>query len=112
MIAEKKQPGPLSYIACYALWIALGLALGWVLSELHSTWLGVSLALEFNVWVARAVRQLSLPILGLVWLVLIFWLEHHLRTGVRAGRLIIRAARFGAVVLGLYVLVVVIRLIT
>ncbi len=113
MLAEKKQqPGPLSYVACYALWIALGLALGWVLSELHSTWLEISLALNFNAWVARAVRQLSMPILGLIWLALIFWLEYHLRTGVRIGRLIIRAARFGSVVLGLYLLVIVIRLIT
>jgi hypothetical protein len=112
MIAEKKQPGPLHYVACYALWIALGLALGWVLGELHSTWLRISLALEVNHWVARTVRQWLWPFLGLIWLVIVFWLEHHFRTGLHAGRLLIRALRFAGVVAGLYIVVVVIRMIT
>lgn len=112
MTTTAKQPGPLNYLACYALWIILAVAFGWALSELHSTWIRVGLALEVNHWVARTVRQWLWPFLGLIWLIVVFWLEHHLRVGVQNGRMLARAARFGAVTVALYLIVLIVRFVT
>ncbi len=95
--------------ACYALWLALILGAGWVLSQVHTLLLELSLEFRLNPWVARAMRQLSLPGLGLIWLIFIFWLEYYLRSGVHQGRFTIRAIRATGVVIGAFLLIIVIR---
>lgn len=81
------------YVACYAIWLALTALVGYVVLQTVGTLLEVSLALRFNPWQARAVRQLSLPILGLIWLVLMLWMESYFRTAVPKRRLIARSLR-------------------
>jgi hypothetical protein len=108
MTRTQRVVRPFEYVACYAAWLAL-CALGGLIVQL---WLGlmlqVSMTMHANQWVAQAMRQLSLPILGLLWLILIFWLEHYLRTGLQRGLLWRRAGRVGAALLAfvalLYVL--------
>lgn len=101
MTQTKRTIRPIDYVGCYAAWLAL-CALGGLILQY---WLGlmpvVSLALRANPWVAQAYRQLSLPILGLAWLIMIFWLEHYLRKGVQIGRLWPRVTKVGAVLIGI-----------
>lgn len=96
-------------VVCYTLWLALILGAGWTLSQAHTLLLELSLAFRFNPWVARAIRQLSLPVLGLLWLIFIFWLEYFLRTGVQQGRFASRALRTTGAVIGMFLLMVAIR---
>ncbi len=76
----------------------------------HSLLLDLSLAVATNPWVVRAVRQLSLPLLGLAWLICIFWLEHYFRTGSRTNRLMARTARVAVITVGAYLTIVTLRL--
>jgi hypothetical protein len=57
--------------------------------------LDISLALGANPWVGRAVRQLSLPVIGIIWLVAIFWSEHALRQALTHGRFRASLLRIG-----------------
>lgn len=95
--------------ACYALWLALILGAGWVLSQAHTLILELSLEFRLNPWVARAIRQLSLPVLGLLWLIFIFWLEYYFRSGVHQGRFAVRAIRVIGAMIGTFLLIIVIR---
>ena len=101
MTRIKRTVRPIEYFACYAAWLALCVLGGLIVQY----WLGlipvVSLSLRANPWVAQAYRQLSLPILGLAWLIMIFWLEHYLRKGVQIGRLWPRAAKVAAALIGI-----------
>jgi hypothetical protein len=81
------------YIACYVIWASLFALIGYVLFQIVGLSLDISLALGLNPWVARAMRQLPLPVLGIIWLVAIFWLEHDLRTAVARGQLLRRTLR-------------------
>jgi hypothetical protein len=92
-VSAKPAPSRGGLVAVYLIWIALTLLGGLAVAEVHTFLQGLSVALQLNPWVARAVRQLALPILGLAWLVAIFFLEHWLRVGMRKGRLWQRAAR-------------------
>jgi hypothetical protein len=92
------------YAACYLIWVALCALMGLVLTQAVAALLEISLALQLNPWVGRAVRQLSLPVLGICWLVLIFWSEHALRTSVPRGDLAKRALRFAIPLLGVLAL--------
>lgn len=56
----------------------------------------------------RAEWQL-LAVLGLLWLIFIFWLEHYFRVGVRQGRFAVRAMRVTGGVIGPFLLIMVIR---
>ena len=81
------------YLACYALWLALG-ALGvWLLFALRPVIFGLAIWLRLNPWQVRALDDFSLVTFGLVWLVGILLLEHSLRQGVEKHRLWRRAAR-------------------
>ena len=93
MSEQRSLSGPIAFVAVYGLWIgffALGL---WLAAQVHALLLEISLALQFNPWVGRAVRQLSIPILGLIGLIFVFWLEYYLRTSVEKGLLWRRTAR-------------------
>lgn len=89
------QPTPSrgGIVAAYAVWVALVILSGLALAEVHTALLGIAIAMRVNPWVAGAVRQLALPVLGLIWLVWIFVMESALRTGARTGRLWPRVAR-------------------
>lgn len=96
------------FVVCYALWIALCIFAGWVIFTIHAPIMTISMGLGTNQWVAQGFRQLSLPILGIVWLVGIFWLENYLRKATTLNRLLIRAAYFSAaltIILGLFYLI-------
>lgn len=80
-----------------------------MLSQALILLLELSLEFRVNPWVARAIRQLSLPVLGLLWLIVIFWLEHYFRAGVRQGRFAIRAMCVTSGVIGAFLLIMVIR---
>jgi hypothetical protein len=95
--------------AVYGVWVALTLLAGLAVIEVHTFLQGLSMALQLNPWVARAVRQLALPILGLIWLILIFWLEYWLRTGARKGVLWRRVGRVTAAIVGVIVVAYVLR---
>lgn len=84
-----------AYIVCYALWIALSALLGVIVWQLNGLLVDMSLLFEANAWVGRAVRQLSFPILGVIWLGWVFWLEHVLRNAVPRKQLMARALRQG-----------------
>jgi hypothetical protein len=106
MTAQQRTLRLAEWIVCYIVWIALCALGGFVLAQIVPLLLEISLALEANQWVGRAVRQLSLPIIGLIWLVLIFWSEHHLRTAIGRGRTLwVRAGRLLAAILIVYALV-------
>jgi hypothetical protein len=81
------------YVACYAVWLASCALLGVALFQWNALLVDLALLARANQWVGRAVRQLSLPVLGLIWLVAIYWLEWYLRTGVSRGLLRPRATR-------------------
>lgn len=81
------------YIACYAAWVASIALLGLALTQAVGLLLDLAQLLQANPWVARAVRQLSLPVFGLIWLVALYWLEWYLRTGVPKGLLARRATQ-------------------
>lgn len=110
MIESTKLKGRMSFVACYILWFVCILWIGWVAGQAHSLLLDLSLALRLNPWAARAVRQLSLPLLGLAWLICIFWLEHYFRTGSRTNRLMARTARVAVITVGAYLTLVILRL--
>lgn len=95
--------------ACYALWLIFILGVGWMLSQAHTLLLELSLESRLNPWAARAIRQLSLPVLGLLWLIFIFWLEHYFRTGVHQGRFAARIIRMTGGAIGAFLLIIVIR---
>jgi hypothetical protein len=82
--------------------VALGLLAGIALFELHAALQEASLAVRLNPWVARAVRQLALPVLGLIWLVFIFALEPLLRNAWRTGQLWPQAGRILAAVVAVW----------
>lgn len=92
------------YVACYAIWVALCALMGVALFQAVAALLEISLALRLNPWVGRAVRQLSLPVLGIVWLALTFWSEHALRQSVPRGSLMRRALRYAIPLLGVLAL--------
>ncbi len=98
-------------IAVYAVWVGLILLSGITLLEVHTAVQEISLALQLNPWVARAVRQLALPVLGLIWLVFIFVTEHRLRTGLPRGTHWRRAVRAAASMLAIFVAAYALRLI-
>jgi hypothetical protein len=81
------------YITCYAVWLASCALLGVALFQYNALLVDLALLARANQWIGRAVRQLSLPVLGLIWLVAIYWLEWYLRTGVSRGLLRPRATR-------------------
>lgn len=98
-------------VVCYVLWLVIILGAGWILSQVHILLLELSIALQFNPWVARAVRQLSLPVLGLFWLVFIFWLEHYFRNGVYLNRFVGRAVRISGATIGAGLIILFLRFI-
>ncbi|HWQ15286.1 MAG TPA: hypothetical protein VNL77_20975 [Roseiflexaceae bacterium] len=77
----------------YALWAALWVLAGLVGLEIHALLIAAALRLSGNPWVTGAVRQLAFPVLGLLWLIFIFWQEYWLRAGWRRGLLRCRVAR-------------------
>ena len=81
------------YLACYVIWVGLCALIGYVIFQIVNLSFDISLALGLNPWVARAMRQLPLPVLGIIWLVAIFWFEHDLRTAVAKGQLLRRTLR-------------------
>lgn len=92
-MSARPTPGSrLSLALGYVALVALCVLAGWALFELHGSLLDISLALRVNAWVARFMRQVAFPILGLAWLIFVFWLEWYLRRGWQKGRLWRRAA--------------------
>jgi hypothetical protein len=108
-MSAKPAPSRGGLAAVYAAWVALTLVAGLAVAEVHTFLQGLSVALELNPWVARAVRQLALPILGVIWLIFIFWLEYWLRTSLRKGLLWHRVARVAATLVGIIVVAYVLR---
>src|SRR5689334_15434583 len=107
MSTQRQLSGPVGFVAVYALWLVLCVFVGWLCVQINGMLIDISIALRLNQWVGRAVRQLSLPFLGVFWLVFIFWVEHYLRTGLtknllwpRTARIVIALAILSAVILG------------
>lgn len=94
MTTQNTTARAVHFVACYALWIVLCIFAGWVIFTIHTAILVISMGLGTNQWVAQGFRQLSLPILGIAWLIGIFWLEHYLRKATTLNRLLIRASYF------------------
>jgi hypothetical protein len=111
-MSTKPKPSQGGMVAVYVVWIGLIALSGLAVLEFHSFIQALSLALGLNPWVARAVRQLALPILGLIWLVFIFVMEHRLRTGMQKGLLWRRAGRAAVAVAGSIVVVYAIRVLS
>lgn len=81
------------YAACYALWFALCAVGLWLLFQARAAIFAAAVQLRFNPWAVRAADQFSTVTFGLIYLVGILVLEHHLRQGVIKNRLWRRAAR-------------------
>ncbi|MDZ4720370.1 MAG: hypothetical protein SH847_18095 [Roseiflexaceae bacterium] len=110
MTSQSAKPAILAYTLCYLIWIALCCLFGIAVFQLNGLMLDISLALRLNQWGGRALRQLSFPVLGVVWLIAIFWLEHYLRTAVQLRRLWQRTIRVGAMTIGLFAIIYLIHL--
>ena len=77
----------LSYLACYPLWL-VSAALG--LIDVVALRAGVErayVASGLDKWGMAAASHTATIVLGLVWLVGVFWAENAYRTGARKGRL-------------------------
>ncbi len=109
MSSEVKKSQLPIYVLCYVIWIALSGLLGVIVWQLNGLLVDLSLFFEANAWVGRAVRQLSFPILGLIWLGLVFWLEHVLRSAVPRHQLIQRTLRYSLPVLAVLAFMMLIR---
>jgi hypothetical protein len=92
MSAPPATTGRSGLILVYAVWIALFVLAGLVGLEIHAMLIAATLRLGGNPWVTGTVRQLAFPVLGLLWLIFIFWQEYWLRTGWRRGLLWRRTA--------------------
>ncbi|HMO59649.1 MAG TPA: hypothetical protein PKA05_17815 [Roseiflexaceae bacterium] len=93
MKTASPRPAWFEWVACYLIWLVICIFGGYTISLILPLLLEIALALEANQWVGRAVRQLALPVLGLIWLLLIFWSEHYLRTAIGHGLLWRRTIR-------------------
>jgi hypothetical protein len=109
MTSNAPENTAVRFVACYAVWLASLALLGVAAAQTNGLLLDVALLLRANQWVGRAVRQLSLPVLGLIWLIALYWLEWYLRTGVRKGLLRPRAIRALAVTGGALLVVLALR---
>lgn len=98
-MTARPEPSRAQFAAGYAAVVVLWLLAGWALFELHGSLLDISLALRVNPWVSVAMRQLTFPILGVAWLIFIFWIEWSMRRQLRAGRLWPHIARVAIAVL-------------
>ena len=105
MSTQWQLSGPIGFVAVYAIWLVLCVFVGWLCVQINGMLIDISIALRFNQWVGRAVRQLSLPFLGVFWLVFIFWTEHYLRTGMTKGLLWQRTIR---IIIALAILAVIV----
>jgi hypothetical protein len=108
-MTTRPEPSRSLVIAGYAAVVGLWILAGWAMFELHGSLLDISLALRVNPWVSIAYRQLAFPILGLAWLIFIFWLEWSMRRRLRAGGLWPHLGRAAAGVLAVAALGNVIR---
>jgi hypothetical protein len=109
MMDEEQRTPLVRYAIAYVAWLVLCAAAGFALFQVSGALLELSLAMRANQWVARAWRQLSLPVIGILWIVYVFWAEHALRTAAQRGRLRQRALQFGAAVVVLLVLLAALR---
>jgi hypothetical protein len=86
------------YLVCYAIWLAIS-ALGvWLIFAARPVLFDLAIWLRLDPWQVRAVDDLGVVTMGLVWLVGILLLEHSLRGGVVKNRLWGRAARAFAII--------------
>ena len=87
------RPTWMLYLACYALCLGIAVLATWLIFEGRDTMFVLAVRLRSNPWVLKAVDQFSVVTFGLVWLVAILWVEHHLRQSAAKGLLWRRAMR-------------------
>lgn len=109
MSAESENMQIPAYVLCYLIWIILSGLLGVIVWQVNGLLLDLSLFFEANAWVGRAVRQLSFPILGVIWLGWVFWLEHVLRKAVPRKQFMRVALRQSLPLLAVLGLVILLR---
>lgn len=110
MSAESEHGQIPTYVLGYLIWIVLSGLLGAIVWQINGLLVDLSLFFQANAWVGRAVRQLSFPILGVIWLGWIFWMEHVLRKAVPRKQLMRVALRQGLPLLGVLAVVMIIRM--
>lgn len=73
----------LTYIACYLLLLLFGAMTMWLLFSLRDNLIGISLAMQVNPWVLRAIDRFGIFLLGLCWLSAFILIESYFRSGVQ-----------------------------
>jgi hypothetical protein len=114
---NRTQTNPLLYVACYAIWLGLCVALLWLLIQLRTNILDFAYLFGARPAMASFVDRLALIPLALIVVGVAIWLEHSLRESVPTGALW-RCAGKAALVVGgaiaisflLHIAVVTIRL--
>ena len=72
----------LTYIACYLILVLFGAVTMWLLFSLRDNLVTLSLTLQINPWVLRAVDRFGIFLLGLGWLATFILIESYFRTGI------------------------------
>lgn len=76
-----------AYIAVYAVWVAFFVAGFWLIPQVRILLLDLAGLTPANRWILSAIDRYATLLLGLIWLVIVLYVEHYLRTAVEAGRL-------------------------
>ena len=97
------------YIICYASLAVMAAISIWLLQALVQAITLLGLVLEFNRYAMTALNQWSFVLLGILWLITLFWVEHYLRAGVHNGNLWSRVGKVFAWELGLLVIALILQ---
>jgi heme A synthase len=89
----------------YLIWFILAIVLGgWLVISANQFLIALGFWLQRNGWEVRAMDMFSMVTLGLLWLAMIFWLDHYLIQGARKKLLRKRASWVLGIELGLLAL--------
>ena len=87
MAVSNRTLSAAGYLVCYALW-AVTLALGMLdVVALRAGVERVYVSLGLDKWGLATASHSATIVLGLLWLVLVYWVEHAYRSGAKSGRL-------------------------
>ncbi len=85
-----------TYIACYLILIIFGALTMWLLFSLRGNLVSLSMVLQVNPWVLRAIDRFGIFLLGLGWLATFILIESYFRMGIhkndfwrRAGKMFV-----------------------
>ncbi len=81
------------YVLCYLIWVFAAAGAFWLLFMIRNLVVGLAILAHMNPWAVQATDKWGLFVLGLAWLLVIIWMESHLRSNVQRGRLWVSTRR-------------------